>query len=92
LRLSKFTGEVEQVYRQEFSGGAQDTLTPALSLREREIGGGLYQREGNKTDSGYNAVVAIAELGEHRAGVGFVARFTEDKAVALGDGVGGEDD
>ena len=35
---------------------------------------------------------AAAELGEHRAGVGFVARFAEDEAVAFGNGVGGEDD
>jgi hypothetical protein len=37
-------------------------------------------------------VFAAAELFQHRAGIGFVARFAEDEAIGFGNGVGGEDD
>jgi hypothetical protein len=45
-----------------------------------------------KAEASEHAVFASAELGQHRAGLGFVARFAEDEAVAFGDGVGGEND
>jgi hypothetical protein len=50
----------------------------------------LYRVEQAHTSE--DSVFAAAKLGEHGAGIGFVARFAEDEAIALGDGVGGEDD
>jgi hypothetical protein len=48
--------------------------------------------EWEQADAGENSVVAGAEPGEHGAGIIIAARFAEDEAVALGNGIGGNDD
>ena len=77
----------ERIHPQPGDGDADErrTFTPAPLRRETEI-------KWPQADAGEDAVFAAAELREHRPGIGFVARFAEDEAVAFGDGVGGEDD
>jgi hypothetical protein len=75
----------------------QGTLTPTLSQRERGKNAPILLRRERETerpeaDAGEHAVLSAAELLQHGAGVGFVARFAEDESVAFGDSVGGKYD